>query len=194
MPWRHAAGAEIQLYSFRTSALDARPGRFYPQGKNHRYNIEYESERAPELVWMIWRGDNYLASARIWTPDSPAKTRYELRNVISMHTRHCMLEMLQIVLLTSVDGEKRSQPNLRHYARICTEELKKTTKNLIQDYKLYKKCTYKDRVYASIVIYYSSKNHWKACGWLCESRNMSPLWIHNKMGCVGLILVCTLLV
>lgn len=72
MPQRHATDAEVQLYSLRTSALDARPGRFYPQGKNHRYNIDYESERAPELVWMIRRGDNYLASARMWTPDSPA--------------------------------------------------------------------------------------------------------------------------
>jgi hypothetical protein len=38
-----------------------------------------------------------------------------------------------------------------------------------------------------------SPTQWKAWGWLCENRNMSPFWIHNKTGCVGLILVCTLL-
>jgi hypothetical protein len=33
-----------------------------------------------------------------------------------------------------------------------------------------------DPIYASIVIRYSSTNQWKTWGWLCESRNMSPLW------------------
>jgi hypothetical protein len=79
-------------------------GSLLPQGKNHRYNIDYVSERAPELVWMIRRGDNYLVSARMWTPDSPAHRQDTIR---TMHTGHCMLEMLQIVLLTSVDGDKK---------------------------------------------------------------------------------------
>jgi hypothetical protein len=109
MPWRYAADAEVQLHSLWTSALEARPGRFYSQGKNRRYNTDYESERAPSCSG--WYGEEtIILSLRGCEPrivEPIAKTRYELRNIISMHTRYCILEMLQIVLLTSADAKKK---------------------------------------------------------------------------------------
>ena len=76
MSWRDIGGEEVWLHLFFIQALvggewsTSCPG--YCLGQEVAVTIEYEAGRVPDLVWMLWRREKFLDSARKWTAVHPA--------------------------------------------------------------------------------------------------------------------------
>jgi hypothetical protein len=90
--WRqHTGGAEVQLHSLALPKVggewsSSRPGTLYPVERT-QVTAEQQAGWAPETVWVIWKGEISVGSARIRTSYRPARNLVTIPTTLSSFLR-----------------------------------------------------------------------------------------------------------
>ena len=70
--WNVLVSYKVRPFIFQTQEVSGQlhaPATL-PQGKQPTVSTVQEARWTPEFIWMLWRGEKFLATARIWADSS----------------------------------------------------------------------------------------------------------------------------